>query len=158
MTFSPTPATAEPIQLCGEHAAEVLNMRYEVQWPDGSQVHLHPVRQHGSNAPMLRAVHAGGFWLLIDLKAVLPRDEFDIRTAQVRDQVGLTMYALRARFHNAAAFLAKIDRQHLAKWPGDDRPPAERPKATKPNLVFVAGSADFLSEPTGDRRFFAVRG
>lgn len=117
-------AVADVIQTRPEHKAEVLSVCCEVIWPDGSTAGLHPVRQAGQLPTFLRAVHHGGRWMLFDLQHVIPRDIEDIKQAQARDQVGLVMYALRRTTNTAAAFLAKVDRHALDRWPGLPRPAA----------------------------------
>lgn len=156
MTHDSLLAMASVIQLCPEHHAEVLSVRQEVIWPDGTKVDLHPVKQHGERATLLRAVHHAGQWSLFDMTHITPRDVIDIKQAHYRDQVGLVMYALRRTLHNAAAFHAKVDRHALAKWPGEGRAPTKRPSDRKVTFIQVTGHADFLPDPTGDRRFFPV--
>lgn len=130
MTNQSLLAVASIIQRCAELRADVLNVRHEVQWPDGTLACLHPVRQHDAHALLLRAVHHNGHWILFDLAHVIPRDVEDIKQAPERDQVGLVLYALRRCFHNKDAFLARLDRQHLARWPGEGRPAGSRPTRT----------------------------
>ncbi|MEJ1935997.1 hypothetical protein WDZ92_37870, partial [Nostoc sp. NIES-2111] len=50
-----------------------------------------------------------------------------LKAAPYRDQVGLVMYGLRRNYHNAPGLLAKLDRQHLARWPGEPRAAVARP-------------------------------
>jgi hypothetical protein len=141
MTHDSLLAMASVIQACAAHHAEVLSVRQEVIWPDGSKVDLHPIKQHGERATLLRAFHHEGQWLLFDLCPVIPRDIVDIKQAHYRDQVGLVMFALRRMFHNAPAFRVKADRHALAKWPGDARPAGVRPTGTgRAPLVVVEGA------------------
>lgn len=130
MTHDSLLAMASIIQRCPAQHAEVLSVRQEVIWPDGTRVELHPITQNGARATLLRALHHQGQWLLFDLSPVIPRDIVDIKQAHYRDQVGVVMFALRRMFHNAPAFLAKVDRHKLASWPGDARAAGTRPTRT----------------------------
>lgn len=108
---------------------EILNVCCEVTWPDGSTVGLYPVRVDGVLPTFLRAIHHAGKWTLFDLRHVIPRHVEEIAQAQTRDQVGLVMYALRSATVNAAAFLARVDRHVMDRWPGPSRPSVPRPTA-----------------------------
>ena len=156
MTHDAELATASIIQTCPEHHAEVLSCRHEVIWPDGTLIGLHPVQQHGQPSLLFRAIHREGQWVLFDLAHVIPHDVIDIKQAPPRDQVGLVMYALRRRFINLQAFLARVDRHTVATWPGEGRPAAKRPRDRKPTFIQTSGSTDFLQDPTGNRRFFPL--
>ncbi|QOR55212.1 MAG: hypothetical protein SHS37scaffold296_29 [Burkholderiales phage 68_11] len=144
MTHTFELASASVIQLCPEHHIEVLSCRHEVLWPDGTRVDMHPVRQSNAPSLLLRAVHraATGQWVLFDLAQLIPHDVVDIKQAHTRDQVGLVMYALRRRYHNAGAFNARVDRHTLATWPGEGRPGAARPKLVKPVPNRATGQFD----------------
>lgn len=131
MTNQSQLAVASIIQRCAERHAEVLGVRYEVLWPDGTTVHLHPVRQHGADSTFLRALHSRGTWWLFDLTQVLTREQCDeIKRAPERDQVGLVMYALRRCYHNAPELLDKIARVGANNWAGDARGAGVRPTRT----------------------------
>lgn len=127
MTHDSLLATAGVIQTFPEQHLQVLSVRQEVTWPDFSSVDLHPVLQREARATLLRAIHNAGQWTVFDLTHFVPGIALDLKTAPYRDQVGLVMYGLRRNYHNAAGFLAKLDRQHLARWPGEPRPGITRP-------------------------------
>jgi hypothetical protein len=100
---------------------DVLNIRQEVMWPDGSSVGLHPVRQHAADSLLLRAVHTEGHWVLFRLDAIAPEIAEDLRLAQPRDRPGCVLYGLRLRYQTAAAFLADVASFHALRWPGSPR-------------------------------------
>jgi hypothetical protein len=127
MTHDSLLAMASVIQTFAEQHLEVVSVRQEVTWPDFSRVDLHPVMQRNARATLLRAVHHNGQWSVFDLTHFVPGIALELKTAPYRDQVGLVMYGLRRNFHNAAGFLAKLDRQHLARWPGEPRATVARP-------------------------------
>lgn len=81
---------------------------HTITWPDGSTATLYPV--HTNRAPSgacLRAVQQpGGAWLVFDLYRALPELRWDLPHAPLRDQRGVTFYALRLGFENAADFVA----------------------------------------------------
>lgn len=127
MTHDSMLATASVIQTFPALRFEVLGVRQEVIWPDFSTINLHPVLQRGARAQLLRAVHHNDQWAVLDLAHFVPGIALDLKTAPYRDQVGLVMFGLRRNYHNAAGFLAKLDRQHLARWPGPPRGAIARP-------------------------------
>lgn len=127
MNFRSECDLAEVIQHRPEQSAEVLNVCCEVTWPDGSTVALFPVRHHGALPTFLRALRHNGEWVLFDLRHVIPRAVEEIAQAQDRDQVGLVLYALRSATVNAMAFLARVDRHAIDRWPGDARPTGSAP-------------------------------
>jgi hypothetical protein len=127
MTYETSLAVARIIQRHDALDADVLSLRHEVAWPDGSRIGIHPVRQHCADAQFLRALHLDGYWLLFDLRQHAPQLAADLPTAPTRDKPGTVMYALRAAFHNDAGFLASVQAKTLAKWPGSPRAADPRP-------------------------------
>lgn len=107
---------------------EVLCIRHEVMWPDGSQLGLHPVREHDAPAALLRAIHHKGQWLVVDLRKLAPKVAEDLRLALPRDVPGTLIYGLRATFARSTDCLAKLQQATYAQWAGPARPhdPARR--------------------------------
>lgn len=120
------------IQSCAAADAQVLSIRHEVLWPDGSRIGLHPVLQHGAEAVFLRALHHDGQWVLFDLHHVAPAVADDLHTAPPRDRPGTVLYGLRAAFKTADDFLrALLAGRELYVWIGEGREAAEGPCPTE---------------------------
>jgi hypothetical protein len=135
MTHESEANLAQVIATCAALNAEVLSVRHEVVWPDGRTVGLHPVRVAGETSLLFRALHRSSHWVLFSLQQITPLDIEELKTANKRDQPGTVIYALRKRFVNVDAFLAKVSRHTLASWPGGDRP------TTKPVRAAAAAEA-----------------
>ncbi len=131
---------------------DVLDLRHEVLWPDGSAVHLHPVRQRDTPARLLWAfhthkpLHESGFWAVIGLQHVTHRSTAqdrslaeELQRAPERDVPGLLIYGLRRAFVNAEAFRAMAYQHALASWPGEGRAPGSRPTRTGRQAAQVEG-------------------
>lgn len=135
MTHDSLLAMASVIQSFPALHLEVLSVRQEVTWPDSSAVQLHPVMQRGARSTLLRALNHNGQWSVFDLTHFVPGIVEDLKKAPYRDQVGLVMYGLRRNYHNAPGLLAKLDRQHLARWPGEPRAAVASPTRSSSALT-----------------------
>lgn len=136
MTHESALAVARVIQRCDEQHLEVLDVRHEVTWPDGSTVQLHPVRQRGADEQLLRAYchrppgSKEGSWTVFNLQHIAKDLAAELQCVPSRDQPGTLIYGLRRTFHNADAFRARVYRHELATWPGEDRAAGVRPTGT----------------------------
>lgn len=84
-------------------AFEVLSQRFEVMWPDGSTVGLHPVRQAGSDCLYYRALPFDScLWAIIDLRVFVDRLPDEVLAG--RPLHGRVFKDLRAKFSDAQAF------------------------------------------------------
>ena len=128
MTYESSLAVAQIIARHEPQHIEVLSCRHEVIWPGGTLLGLHPVRQRGADAQLLRGVHHAGNWIVFDLSRFLPRHTVEeLCAAPLRDHPGTVMYALRARFNSAMSCLLAAHDQPLAHWPGVNRAATSRP-------------------------------
>lgn len=114
---------------------EVLSVRCEVMWPDGSAITLHPVQDRGAAAQMLRAAHIEGQWHIVHLSKLSPRLAREVAIAPARDVPGTLIYGLRGAYMRAADCLKVIQSAALAHWPGEarhDRPARRRSDCAHP--------------------------
>lgn len=96
---------------------DVLAQRHEVMFRDGSSLHLHLVRQHDIEAPLLRAVQIDGTWCLLDFQRALPGLAEDILSQHRRDAQGLVWFTLRGRWGSAGGCIDSL-RPHLQPLQG----------------------------------------
>jgi hypothetical protein len=127
MTYESSLRAAHIIQRHAALQLEVLSLRCEVSWPDGSRVDLHPVQKAGVPDRYLRALHHQGHWLVFDLRHIVPALSHELATAPERDQPGTVLYTLRANLHRANAFLQLAEQVAIARWPGSPRAADPRP-------------------------------
>lgn len=148
MTHESLLALASVIARCTERHIEVLDLRHEVLWPDGSAVHLHPVRQRDTPARLLWAfhrqpLHTEGTWTVLSLQHITHRATHslaeEVRHAPERDVPGTLIYGLRRAFVSAEAFRAAAGQHALASWPGEGRAPGSRPTRTGRQAAQVEG-------------------
>jgi hypothetical protein len=111
----PLPEDTRVIHRYAEYT--VLAQRYEVMWPDGSAVKLHPVLRDEARQPYLRAWSPEGLhWIITDLSLLDPHLAEDTRHMRECDIVKLVFAALRHRYPTAAAFQQQAWMQAVHSW------------------------------------------
>jgi hypothetical protein len=84
----------------GRHT--VQGQRFEIMFPDGSTLGLHPVLHDGTPQMFLRALRHGPAMLIVfDLRDVCKALDAEIRKTATRDVPGLVFYTLRAVYDTA---------------------------------------------------------
>lgn len=121
MNTIPAAAAPQVIQQCAAPQVDVLSIRHEVLWPDGSRIGPHPVRQHGCEHLLLRALHHDGLWLLIDLGTVAPDVAAELPGSNRHTRPGVVVYGLRKQYLNAGLFAKAAREQAVARWVGQAR-------------------------------------
>ena len=91
----------------GRHT--VQGQRFEIMFPDGSTIGLHPVLHDGLPQMFLRALRHGPTRLIVfDLRDVCKDLDVEIRKTAARDVPGVVFYTLRQRFGTAAECCAAM--------------------------------------------------
>jgi hypothetical protein len=138
------------IQRHAEHC--VMAPRYEVMWPNGTSIGLHPVLDAGVEHAFLRAIeHQAGHWIVVDLRDLAPGLAADIKQLPRRDAVGVVFHTLRLTFPDAPAFISAAINGNRGAWFSgshvgmgsyariDDRPPPPNIEGARSWIASWAG-------------------